>query len=147
MTASLLDINVLVALAWPSHVHHQSAHRWFTLQRRGAWATCPLTQCGLVRISSNPAIIPEAVSCSDARQLLQGMASHADHVFWPDDLDLSRDEGLLPSWMAGHRQVVDAYLAALASKHGGRLVTLDRRLKNSVSSSPLDSVVALIPVD
>ena len=27
---ALLDVNVLVALAWPNHVHHTQAHRWFS---------------------------------------------------------------------------------------------------------------------
>ena len=24
----LLDVNVLIALAWPNHVHHAAAHTW-----------------------------------------------------------------------------------------------------------------------
>jgi predicted nucleic acid-binding protein len=27
--AALLDINVLTALLWPAHEHHEVAHRWF----------------------------------------------------------------------------------------------------------------------
>jgi hypothetical protein len=143
MKAALLDLNVLVALVWPSHVHHENAHRWFAEERHGRWATCPLTQCGLVRISSNPVIIPEAVSCGQAMQLLTAMTGHPDHVFWPDDLDLSQSEVSLP-WITGHRQVVDVYLIGLAARNNGELVTLDRRLKNSVSSSRLDRFVSLI---
>jgi predicted nucleic acid-binding protein len=26
---SLLDVNVLVAFAWPNHVHHAAAQHWF----------------------------------------------------------------------------------------------------------------------
>jgi predicted nucleic acid-binding protein len=26
---SLLDVNVLVAFAWPNHVHHSAAQHWF----------------------------------------------------------------------------------------------------------------------
>lgn len=143
MRTVLLDLNVLVALVWPSHVHHENAHRWFAEERHGPWATCPLTQCGLVRISSNPGIIPEAVSCDQALQLLQVMTGHPDHVFWPDDLDLSQTEVSLP-WITGHRQVVDAYLIGLADRNDGELVTLDRRLKNSVASSRLNRLVTLI---
>ena len=58
----LLDINLLIALAWPSHVHHRQAHAWFAENAPSGWATCPFTQCGFVRISSNPQIIPEADS-------------------------------------------------------------------------------------
>jgi predicted nucleic acid-binding protein len=56
---------------------------------------------------------------------------------------LSQSEVSLP-WITGHRQVVDVYLIGLAARNNGELVTLDRRLKNSVSSSRLDRFVSLI---
>ena len=40
MTA-LLDVNVLIALAWPNHVHHVAARAWFEEHREEGWATCP----------------------------------------------------------------------------------------------------------
>ena len=39
MTA-LLDVNVLIALVWPNHVHHEAARAWFTRRRKDGWATC-----------------------------------------------------------------------------------------------------------
>jgi predicted nucleic acid-binding protein len=27
--SSLLDVNVLLALAWPNHVHHAASRTWF----------------------------------------------------------------------------------------------------------------------
>jgi predicted nucleic acid-binding protein len=30
---TLLDVNVLIALAWPNHVHHGIARNWFRKQR------------------------------------------------------------------------------------------------------------------
>lgn len=38
----LLDVNVLIALAWPNHVHHDAAGSWFARLRRTGWATCAL---------------------------------------------------------------------------------------------------------
>ncbi|HEY7215024.1 MAG TPA: hypothetical protein VIC28_10365 [Thermoanaerobaculia bacterium] len=52
---ALLDVNVLVALFDPDHVHHEAAHTWFAAHRGAGWATCPLTENGLIRILSNPA--------------------------------------------------------------------------------------------
>jgi len=52
----LLDINVLLAIAWPQHVHHARVKRWLLAQTaRGklSIATCPLTQLGFLRISMN----------------------------------------------------------------------------------------------
>jgi predicted nucleic acid-binding protein len=51
---ALLDVNVLVALFDPDHVHHELAHDWFGDHRAQGWATCPVTQNGLVRVLSNP---------------------------------------------------------------------------------------------
>src|SRR5688500_18224316 len=110
MGAALLDINELIALAWPNHEHHARAHEWFASAASNGWATCPLTQCGFVRISSNPKIIPHAVKPQVAVELLTGMTAHPRHTFWPDDISL-RDSGQ-QFWqkLSGHRQVTDAYL-------------------------------------
>lgn len=48
---SLLDVNVLVALFFPDHVHHDLAHDWFADHRHLGWATCPLTENGLIRVA------------------------------------------------------------------------------------------------
>ncbi|HWJ56793.1 MAG TPA: hypothetical protein VNR90_11235, partial [Vicinamibacterales bacterium] len=51
---ALLDVNLLVALFDPDHVHHDISHDWFAEQRGVGWATCPLTENGLVRVLSSP---------------------------------------------------------------------------------------------
>ncbi len=122
MKVGLLDVNMLIALAWPSHVHHREAQDWFRRHARAGWATCPLTQCGFVRISSNPRIIPEAVPPPQALALLREVVAHPHHRFWPDDIGLSEAPTEL---LMGHRQVTDAYLLGLALRNHGRLVTLD----------------------
>jgi len=125
MKPYLLDVNVLIALAWPNHVHHMEARGWFV--RRGAtgFRTCPITQTGFVRISSNPAFTSNAVTPGEAVALLDHITKLPGHDFWPDDLSLpvalhSRTP------IVGHRQVTDAYLLALAIGHGGVLATLDK---------------------
>ena len=49
MKVALLDVNVLIALAWPNHVHHELSLRWFKEQQPRGWATCPATQTGFVQ--------------------------------------------------------------------------------------------------
>ena len=44
----LPDVNVLLALAWSNHPHHEAAHRWFVSESLEGWATCLLTQGGLI---------------------------------------------------------------------------------------------------
>ena len=59
---ALLDLNLLTALLWPRHEHHEVAHTWFDERRVDGWATCPLTQLGFVRLVSNPAFSRDALS-------------------------------------------------------------------------------------
>ncbi|MBI4559878.1 MAG: hypothetical protein HY706_19995 [Candidatus Hydrogenedentes bacterium] len=115
---------MLVALAWPTHVHHRDAHAWFTVNHSAGWATCPLTQCGFIRVSSNPKIIPEAVTPIEALALLKEMVSLKHHVFWPVDIPF-HCAPVPTNLLVSHRQVTDAYLLGLAIRHQGRLVTLD----------------------
>lgn len=133
MSGVLLDVNLLIALAWPQHVHHSIAQAWFAKASRQSWATSPLTQLAFVRISSNPRIIPEAVNPRDAVKLLKAVSRLPRHVFWNDDLSVL-DLKLFESFaLAGHRQVTDAYLLELAKKHQGRLATLDKGVAELIS--------------
>ena len=128
MTTHLLDVNVLVALLWPAHQAHAAAQAWLARVPARKWATCPLTQAGVVRILSNPAFSPHAVSPWQALDVLAANLAHSRHVFWPDEISLS--EALQPfrSTLTGHRQITDAYLLALAVHHKGRLATFDRAI-------------------
>lgn len=129
MKISLLDVNMLIALAWPSHVHHREAQDWFSRNSSDGWATCPLTQCAFVRISANRKIIPEAVTPKEALALLGEITSLKTHTFWKDDISIL-DKHVPASLLVGHRQISDAYLLGLAICHGGRLVTFDGGITN-----------------
>lgn len=133
MTTRLLDVNVLIALAWPNHVHHEPAQRWFAASGQKAWATCPLTQLAFVRISSNPRIVAATVSPREAARTLAAVTTQPGHEFWPDSLELTGVAELAATALVGHRQVTDAYLVAMAREHGGRLATFDRGIADLVS--------------
>jgi uncharacterized protein len=123
----LLDVNLLISLAWPNHVHHASARAWFGARDGQPWATSPVTEAGFVRVSSNASAIPTAVTPGEARTLLGQMRHVEGHVFLPDDIELvTGSESALAARMVGHRQVTDAHLLALARRHGARLATFDR---------------------
>ena len=130
--AVLLDVNVLVALAWPNHIHHEIAHRWFEKNHDKGWATCPVTQSGFIRVSSNRGIIREAKTPSEALILLKRITKGDHHVFWIDDVDLTRAEMIAPDRIQGYRQVTDAHLVSLAIRHRGRLATFDRGIAGIV---------------
>ena len=139
----LLDVNVLVALAWPNHVHHEIALTWFRKHQRLGWATCPATQSGFIRVSSNRAIIPEARTPAEAAELLRQIILLPKHSFWRDDISLVDCPHVDMSKIHGFRQVMGAHLLALAIRHGGRLATLDRsvRVLAPAGCDP-DSVIA-----
>lgn len=145
MSVGLLDVNVLIALAWPSHVHHGAAHAWFSSNHAAGWATCPITQSAFVRVSSNPMIIEDAVSPKEALVLLTHITSLNGHVFWADELPL--DDVKIPTdLLVGHRQVTDAYLLGLSIYRGGKLVTFDRRISALLpADESLAGVVELVP--
>ena len=126
MKSALLDVNVLVALLWPAQESHAKVHSWFNRRSSEGWATCPLTQAAFVRIVSNPAFSPSAVSPGEAMQALKKSLAHPKHEYWP--ADVSYVEAIEPfgSQIVGHKQVSDAYLLGLAIHHGGSLVTMDR---------------------
>jgi uncharacterized protein len=121
---ALLDVNILLALSDTKHPHHSRAQQWRTTDSADGWASCPLTQNGFLRIStqraySNPVPMP------DSFVVLRRLTARPDHQFWPDDLSLLDTTLIDHSCVLSPRHLTDVYLLALAVKHGGRLVTLD----------------------
>lgn len=127
--SALLDVNVLVALAWPNHVHHKAARAWFEKHHAEGWATCSLTQNGFVRISSSPNVVDEARTPYEAVLLLRKLVAIEGHRFWTDDVAIAATEAIDVERIRGHRQVMDAHLLALARRHRGRLATFDRKIE------------------
>lgn len=125
---ALLDVNVLVALFDPEHVHHELAHDWFSDNRGDGWATCPVTENGFLRVLSNPAYRSALPRIPDLTVRLRTFCGDPHHRFWPDAVSL-RDPTLFdPGLIGGHRQLTDIYLLGLARKRDGCLVTFDRTI-------------------
>jgi hypothetical protein len=129
----LFDVNVLVALFDPGHVHHDRAHRWWAQNRKPDWATCPLTQNGFVRVLSQHGY-PNQVSTPIAIEFLGGALQTPGHEFWADDVLLTDHKRFVRDRILGPKQITDLYLLALAVRRGGRLVTFDK-------SIPISAVV------
>jgi predicted nucleic acid-binding protein len=75
-TAFLLDINVLITTAWPTHQAHQKVQQWIGHHATERWTTCPFTETVFVRILPNPAFSPNAVTPADALALLRANLRH-----------------------------------------------------------------------
>jgi toxin-antitoxin system PIN domain toxin len=122
----LLDINVLLAVAWPNHQFHGSAIRRLSRPRQH-WATCALTQLGFIRLSSNPAVVSRAVTPAQAAELLSQLIRDRLHTYLA--LSSPAENPMTFGALLGHRQVTDAYLVAAAREHGARFLTFDSRLR------------------
>jgi toxin-antitoxin system PIN domain toxin len=128
MTRFLLDVNVLIALIDPASVHHNAAHAWFASTGRFAFATCPLTQNGVLRIVGHSRYPNSPGSPSQVARSMAGIQALAGHSFWPDDISLHDSSKLNLERLLTSAQVTDSYLLALAVAHGGKLASFDRRL-------------------
>jgi uncharacterized protein len=141
---ALLDINILTALLWPTHEHHDVAHRWFGGRANAPWATCSLTQLGFVRIVSNPAFSRDALSPGEALALLGENVAHPAHEFWTDRLQVPPAVKGIETRLQGHKQVTDAYLLALAHQRKGVLATFDRGLR-TLAGTEFGASVEIVP--
>jgi uncharacterized protein len=142
--AALLDINILTALLWPAHEHHEAAHGWFGRRADARWATCSLTQLGFVRIVSNPAFSRDALSPVDALALLGENLAHPGHEFWTVSLHVLTAVKEMEARLQGYRQLTDAYLLAVAHRRKGVLATFDRGLRTLAGDALLGSL-ELVP--
>jgi len=121
----LLDVNVLIAVVWDSHMHHRRARTWFTEHAAAGWATCPVTEAGFVRVSCNPAVLPAPITIEQALRVLGSLRAAPAHRFITDDV--SPVDPDFPT-IAGHKQVTDAHLLTLARRHQAQLLTFDAAL-------------------
>jgi toxin-antitoxin system PIN domain toxin len=124
----LLDVNVLIALMDPVNIHHEKTQNWFGSVGRQSWATCPLTENGLIRVVGNPRYPNLPGNPTAVAELLARFVDEPGHHFWPNDISTLDNSRFDISRLALPSQITDSYLLALAVAHGGQLATLDRRL-------------------
>jgi toxin-antitoxin system PIN domain toxin len=141
----LLDVNVLLALAVRTHMHHGSAGAWFAAAAPGrGWATTPVTESGLVRLLLNAHVYGRQLEGADAVAQLGAMRRGPAWTFLADDSSLA-DPLIDLTTLVGHRQVTDLHLLNLAARHGATLATLDRALPTYLD--PADRyLVEVVPV-
>ena len=143
MSRHLPDVNVLLALLWPRHEGHAAAHAWFAKSGAQAWATNPVTQLGVVRLLTNPAITQGAVNPARALDVLSEAISHAGHEFWPLDRDVPSGLKSMVARVRGHQQWTDALLLWQAKERRGILVTFDVGVKALTDGQSSNRVLLL----
>jgi toxin-antitoxin system PIN domain toxin len=144
VTTFLLDVNLLLALSDPMHVHHEAAHRWYADWGNQSWATCPLTENGFVRVASHPSYPNRPGDVPAVLAILRQLCGSPGHEFWPDDVRLG--DVLEPDAAITHTQVTDVYLVGLAVRRRGRLATLDRRIPVAAVRGGTDAL-ELVPAE
>jgi len=116
---------VLIALFRSKHVHHDVAHDWLSEHGGSGWASCPLTENGMLRILSSPARVDPYVPLPALVDLLRRFRENSRHTFWPDEISLCDAELFNVPSVRGHQQLTDVYLLGLAVKRGGKFVTFE----------------------
>ena len=122
----LLDVNVLIALTEPYHVHHRTVAKWFDSPDLD-WGLCAFSEAGFLRFSANPKA--GAHSVDEATKVLADLANHSGYRFWPISTGWADLAAPFIERVFGHQQITDAYLLGLAVKEGGVLVTMDKAIK------------------
>jgi uncharacterized protein len=123
---ALLDVNVLIALLDDGHVHHQLAHDWFADHGEVGWASCPMTETGVIRILGNASRVDDAIPLPTLVEVLTALRERSRHQFWFDDISMCDRDRFNVDAVRGHQQIADVYLLGLAVKNGGRFVTFDQ---------------------
>lgn len=105
----------MIALIWPSHVHHSRVIQW----RKGREIVlCPIVELGFLRVSTSPAF---NASMDDARKALRDFLSDETPGFIPADVRALEGEPAPSS-----AKTTDWYLANLAQAHGLKWATIDQ---------------------
>lgn len=138
------DINVWVALSYDRHVHHAAALRWFgALAPTSRLFFCRLTQLGLLRLLSAPAVMgpDQAKSQHEAWKAYDLWLDDPRIEFLDEPGGLeSTFRGLTRSLQASPKDWADSYLAAFAQAARLTVVTFDRAFQSKAKDLVLLAV-------
>ena len=143
----LLDVNVLVALAFPQHTFHSAAHAWFDGEPNRLWATCPLTQAGFLRFASREFFGAKGSSRDAIRTALAALerdCKSPHHQYWPADTDLRDLSDVMRARLIGPNQVADMQLLLLAHHHKGQLATFDTGLRELAAGTRYENALLVL---
>ena len=115
---NLLDGNVLVALVFKTHLYHARCSKWFAGQVQ-SFATCSMTQAILLKMHMKMAAHNSAQA---AWHILKQIVNHPKHQFWEDNFSYQDVPFQL---LYDYKHVTNAWLAELARRRAGKVVTLD----------------------
>jgi predicted nucleic acid-binding protein len=113
----LLDVNLILASRWTTHLDHLAAKAW--VDSAASFHTCAISELGFVRISLSGAY---GATWNETQESLKKLHARPGYHFLADDLDGTA----LPE--TSSKDTTDAHLITLAIRHGLKLATLDAAL-------------------
>ena len=145
MNRFLLDVNALLALLDPMHVHHEAAHQWYELRSPMRLLTCSHVENGVIRAASQPKY-PNCLGTSGrVREALQKFTRQVQAKSCPRQVSLLDDKVLLRPDLLSPSRVSDLYLLAMAAANAACLATFDQRISTAaVAGGP--EAMEVIPV-
>lgn len=143
-TSYLVDVNIWLALVYDYHAHHELVLHWFETLPNQTALCCRIVQLALFRLLTNPSVMQSRVKAkSEAWRIWDQLLSDERVMFLaePDDLEAEMRR-LTKTQPAGHKQWMDAYLAAFAICSHLEIATVDQgfRAYRGVPSTILGSV-------
>jgi len=132
--AFLPDVNALLALLDPLHIHHEAAHQWYADRGPLRLVLCPHVVNGVLRVASQPRYPNPLGTCARVRQILKRFVDKVNPAFCVQDVSLLDDQVLASADELTPSRVGDLYLLALAVANGAKFATFDTRI-------PADAVV------
>ena len=138
---ALLDVNSLIALMDEEHIHHAPVLDWLAREEnlQHGFATCAITQLGLIRVVSSKAYHRPFDTHEAALHLQQITRKGHRYLGIPAPC-----EGAVRWKAANSAQTTDAMLLATAVAHGCRLVTFDSGIAlGSVTGAKREHLVIL----
>jgi len=124
---ALLDVNALIALFDFDHAHHVRASSWLNENRAYGWASCPITQNGMIRIMSQPSYV-NPLPTAETTLRLRAATADPSHRFLADNISLTDEHRIRCESLFTARATTDIYLLALAVANNARFVTFDRNV-------------------
>jgi len=128
MKRFLPDVNALLALLDPMHVHHDAAHHWYRQNSPMQFLLVPHVENGVIRVASQPKY-PNCLGTSrKVREVLQEFVSRTNAKSCEQEVSLLDDGVLLRPDSLTPARVSDLYLLALAAANKARFATFDKRV-------------------
>jgi toxin-antitoxin system PIN domain toxin len=128
MSRFLLDVNALLALLDPMHVHHHAAHAWYAGLVDPVIVTCGHVENGVLRVASQPKYPNSPGTTTRVREMLRNFIRSVSHEFCRRDASLLDDAVLIQSKQLSPNRVADLYLLAIAAADGAKLATFDHKI-------------------